>query len=180
MLDFTGALSKSMQQFEDILQSELKQILKGDLKVVEGITIKPMAKMLDTLAGIDIWYINKSNGMRGIASRIQTGPNYKTFTVRKKRESGAKTEYEKRKIAIEKGYLYPYLTVQAYVTDDNKLLSFAIAKTKDIIDAIDAGLWHKNHTGPDQIGQAEFYVVNWQDMKNAGYEIIIREHTNVI
>jgi hypothetical protein len=50
-------------------------------------------------------------------SRIQTGVNYKTFTIRNKRKSGARTEYEKRKIAIEKGYLYPYLTVQAYVTD---------------------------------------------------------------
>jgi hypothetical protein len=176
MLDFTGALSRSMQQFENVLQDELTSILKGELKVVEGITVKQMAKLLDTLAGIDVWYINKLNGMRGIASRIQTGVNYKTFTVRNKRESGARTEYEKRKIAIEKGYLYPYLTVQAYVTNDDKLMSFAIAKTEDIIDAIDKGLCYKDHTGADQIGQAEFFVVKWHDMKRAGYEMIIKDN----
>lgn len=176
MLDFKKSLSRSMQQFEDVLQDEIKDILKGDLKVVEGITIEEMAKLLDTLAGIDVWYINKLNGMRGIASRIQTGVNYRTFTIRNKRQSGVKTEYEKRKIAIEKGYLYPYLTIQAYVTDNNDLLSFAIAKTEDIIDAIDNGLCYKNSTGPEQIGQAEFYVVSWSDMKNAGYEIIIRDN----
>jgi len=178
LLDFKKSLSRSMQQFEDVLQCELSGILKGDLKVVEGITIEEMAKLLDTLAGIDVWYINKLNGMRGIASRIQTGPNYRTFTIRNKRRSGAKTEYEKRKIAIEKGYLYPYLTVQAYVSDNDRLLSFAIAKTEDIIDAIDNGLCYKNHTGSEQIGQAEFYVVKWTVMKNSGYEIIImdKEH----
>ena len=176
MLNFKGSLSKSMQQFENVLQNELSTILKGDLKVVEGITVEEMAKLLDTLAGIDVWYINKLNGMRGIASRIQTGVNYRTFTIRNKRQSGAKTEYEKRKIAIEKGYLYPYLTVQAYVSDSDELLSFAVAKTEDIIDAIDNGLCYKNHTGPKQIGQAEFYVVKWDVMKNAGYQIIIRDN----
>ena len=175
MLNFEGALSKSMQQFEDVLRDELSKILKGELRVVEGITIHEMAKLLDTLAGIDVWYINRLNGMRGIASRIQTGVNYKTFTIRNKRETGARTEYEKRKIAIEKGYLYPYLTAQAYVTKDNKLMSFAIARTEDIINAIDRGLCYKRHTNSNQIGQAEFYVVRWYDMKNAGYEIVIRD-----
>ncbi|MEN6487655.1 MAG: ParB N-terminal domain-containing protein [Smithella sp.] len=156
-------------------RQELSRILKGDLKVVEGITIEQMAKLLDQLAGIDVWYINKLNGIRGIASRIQTGSNYKTFTIRKTRDTGARTEYEKRKIAIEKGYLYPYLTVQAYVAENGKLLSFAVAKTEDIIDAIDHGLYSIRRTGQKQIGQAEFYVVNWDDMKKAGYEIIIVE-----
>ena len=122
MLDFTGALSKSMQQFECVLRDELSKTLKGELKVVEGITIPEMAKLLDTLAGIDVWYINRLNGMRGIASRIQTGVNYKTFTVRNKRKSGAKTEYEKRKIAIEKGYLYP----NAHITSD--IAQYALSK----------------------------------------------------
>jgi len=179
MLDFNGALSKSMQQFECVLRDELSKTLKGELKVVEGITIPEMAKLLDTLAGIDVWYINKLNGMRGIASRIQTGVNYKTFTVRNKRKSGAKTEYEKRKIAIEKGYLYPYLTIQAYVSENNELLSYAIAKTEDIINAIDNGLCYKNHTSKNQIGQAEFFVVKWYDMKKAGYEIIIKEKEEI-
>jgi hypothetical protein len=96
--------------------------------------------------------------MRGIALRIQTIKSpykpYNTFTVRNKRQSGAKTEYEKRKYAIESGYLYPYLTVQAYVNEQGKLISFAVSKTVDIMDMIGRGLFKSNHTGAAQIGQA--------------------------
>ena len=82
-------------------------------------------------------------------------------------------------IAIEKGYLYPYLTIQAYISENNELLSYAIAKTEDIINAIDNGLCYKNHTSKNQIGQAESFVVKWYDMKKAGYEIIIKEKEEI-
>jgi hypothetical protein len=48
---------------------------------------------------------------------VQWGNARNTFTIRYKRASGAKTEYQKRSEAIlnNKGYLYPYLTIQAYL-----------------------------------------------------------------
>ena len=60
-----------------------------------------------------------------------------TFTVRFKRKSGAKTEYQKRAEAIlnNRGYLYPYLTIQAYLNkrgDATSLLSCGVVKTKDL------------------------------------------------
>lgn len=175
MLNFTGALSRSTLQFKEVIQENLQSVLKGEFEVVEGVTIDKLAKLLDTLSGIDLWHINL-NGMRGVALRIQTGDkNWHTFTIRNKRQSGAKTEYEKRKYAIDNNYLYPYLTVQAYITKDNKLLSFAVAKTTDIIAMIDAGKCRKQHTGKEQIGQAEFFVVDWYDMINAGYTIVIKD-----
>lgn len=175
MLNFIGALSRSTQQFKDVLETELQQILKGEFEVVEGETVDHLAKLLDMLAGIDVWHVDKINGIRGIALRIQTGEkNWHTFTIRSVRDSGAKTEFEKRKYAIENGYLYPYLTVQAYITKDNKLVSFAVAKTKDIIEMIDNGCANIQHTGRNQIGQAQFYVIDWYEMKKQGYKMEIR------
>lgn len=176
MLNFTGALSRSMNQFKVIVQPELREILKGEFEVIEGVTVDHLAKLLDTLSGIDAWHIDHLRGIRGIALRIQTGDkNWHTFTIRNKRSSGAKTEYEKRKNAIENGYLYPYLTVQAYIKSSDELLSFAVARTVDIIEYIDKGYSKKQHTGASQIGQAEFFVIDWYDFKRRGYKIAIRE-----
>ncbi|MBU1289908.1 hypothetical protein KKG85_01550 [Patescibacteria group bacterium] len=78
--------------------------------------------------------------MRGIASRVQFGnTDWKSFTVRYKRSSGATTEYEKRKLAIygDRGLLYPYLTVQAYVKENNEFMSAGVIKTKDLFNCLD-------------------------------------------
>lgn len=91
------------------------------------------------MAGIDCWQI-VGGGMRGIASRVQFGDkDYRSFTVRYKRKSGTITEYEKRKSAIygDRGLLYPYLTVQAYLTENNEFMSAGIIKTKDLFDCLD-------------------------------------------
>jgi hypothetical protein len=126
------------------------------------------------LAGIDAWHISTVKGIRGLASRIQVGDkDWRTFTIRDKRSSGTKTEYEKRKYAIENNYLYPYLTMQAYITKDNKIISFAVARTVDIIEMIDKGMAYIDHTKKEQKGQASFHVIKWEDVKNAGYKIII-------
>lgn len=65
--------------------------------------------------------------------RVQWGINYKTFTIRYRRASGAVTEYAKRLAAIRgnDGALYPYLTIQAYADkrEQGHLLSYAIVKT---------------------------------------------------
>jgi hypothetical protein len=179
LLDFTASLSRSMIQFKEILQDELQQLLKGEFEVVEGITIEHFAKLLDTLSGIDAWHIDKMKGIRGIALRIQTSDiNYHTFTIRKKRNSGTKTEYEKRKYAIENGFLYPYFTVQAYVDKNNRLKAYAIAKTEDIITMIDLGFYKCNKTGKSQIGQSEFFIVDWKDMKEKNFKIYIHNFEN--
>lgn len=177
MLNFNQSLSRSMQQFTDIVMGSLSEILKGEFRVIEGNTTDDVAKLLDTLSGIDVWHINKLKGIRGLASRIQTTDrNWHTFTVRKTRDSGATTEFEKRKLAIEKGYLYPFFTMQAYVTQKDALIAFAVARTVDVIEMIDKGFCKTNKTRKEQIGQASFYIVDWYEMKERGYEIYIREY----
>lgn len=175
MLDFKGAISRSSEQFKGCLESELKGVLKGEFVIAEGVTTDNFAKQLDILAGIDIWHIDQLRGMRGVALRIQTGyKNWHTFTVRGKRDSGVKTEYQKRLEAIENNYLYPYLTVQAYVTPKTELIACAIVKTIDLIAMVSSGNCELRKTGKGQIGQAEFYVVDWYAMKNYGYKVVIK------
>jgi hypothetical protein len=140
----------------------------GNLLQMENISDSKFASILDMKAGIDGWQIH-SDGMRGIASRIQQGDKaWNTFTVRMARDSGAKTEYEKRTIAIETGkYIYPYLTIQAYIrTWEGPILSIGLAKTVDIISFIACGLHTLRRTS-----NAEFAVCPWDDMNDNKYHV---------
>ncbi|MCF1432211.1 MAG: hypothetical protein LPH20_15630, partial [Shewanella sp.] len=121
----------------------LRLIIGGELMMVEGNADKAMQSALDMQAGIDAWHINHEYGMRGIGSRIQwVYKSYDTFTYRLERASGAMTENEKRRRAIIEGggWVYPHLTVHAYIENPRRmgaLISFAVAKTTDIIDYIE-------------------------------------------
>ena len=170
-------LKKSSITFNEHFKDDVLKVFNGDFEVVEGVTKYAMAKTLDQLAGIDLWYFNNRLGIRGVGNRIQFGDkNWRTFTIRKSRESGAKTEYEKRSKAITNEWLYPILTIQGYFDDKiNKALGFAIAKTKDILWMIDNGYYYEQSTGSKQIGQATFYVVDWDSMKQQKMHIYISE-----
>ena len=167
--NFRQSLSASIIGFNQHIKPSLEKILSGELVSVEGNTLDETSRLLDTLAGIDIWWVNPKHGMRGIASRIQPGRNWRTFTIRKDRDSGAKTEYEKRKNAIDNEFLYPVITYQAYVGEHG--VSIGIGHTKDIINCIENGLCDERRTGDDQDGQATFYVVKW-DVFRLRYQFI--------
>lgn len=140
----------------------------GELLQMENVTDSNFAKMLDMKAGIDGWHIH-SDGMRGIASRIQKGwKAWNTFTIRMSRDSGAKTEYEKRETAIETGkYIYPHLTVQAYVEAwEGPVLSIGMALTCDIIIFIQKGFHTLRRTT-----NAEFAVCPWDVMEIKGFKV---------
>lgn len=172
--DFATQLKRSSTAFNDYFKDAVLEIFKGDFEVVEGVTKYKMAETLDQLAGIDLWYFSTNRGVRGVANRIQFQSKcWGTFTIRKSRASGARTEYDKRKFAIENDWLYPVLTMQGYINLQNKPLCFAIAKTEDIIWMIDNDLCSVNRTGKHQKGEAEFYVVRWDEMKKQGLSIYI-------
>jgi len=147
----------------------------GDIRPVEILDDIEIAKQLDTLAGIDVWQTKTDIGVRGIASRVQFGDKaWNTFTIRLARESGSATEYEKRLDAIETGrFIYPYLTVQAYVTARNNptLLSCAVCKTKDLYGFVEYRKTIENPIKPKKsidktTGQwATFYCVDWLELK---------------
>ena len=174
---FKTSLKKSSNAFEKFFKEPLLEIFHGDTRVVEGVMTDEMSQILDRMAGIDLWFFNENYGVRGIASRVQfISPNvkpYRTFTVRKNRDSGTKTEYEKRKYAIENEWLYPVFTFQGYISDAP--LCFAVAKTVDILWMIEHGFYSVKHTGKSQKGQASFYVVKWDDMQKQNKNIVIKD-----
>lgn len=111
----------------------------GQIKPVEILEDNEIARELDVLCGIDVWQTVDGEGARGIASRVQpSSKNWATFTVRRTRFSGAKTEYEKRLEAIKSGgrFIYPYLTCQAYI-DGEELIGVGLAKTAELYTVIE-------------------------------------------
>lgn len=139
---------------------------------MEGRPDVELASILDKYAGIDGWHLHKL-GLRGIAARVQAGVNYKTFTIRHTRRSGATTEYEKRKTAIgsPSGWIFPAITVQAYTkTKDGPVVSIGVAYTVDIFDFIEKGLNTEN-----QCSNATFLVCNWKKMQANGYRVKVIE-----
>lgn len=118
---------------------------------------------MDQTCGID--FIKKDNiGMQGIATRVQWGTNWKTFTVRTKRHTttGTNTEFKKRNEQIAKGYFYPAFTLQAYFNNKTEkiLLGIGVIKTTD--------LYNFMNNSPDKVhsrkSDNEFVFVKWNDL----------------
>lgn len=125
--DVAKDLSDSAHDFLRVVWPVIKPWCgDGDLQPVEAVAPEEFEKQLDMLAGIDAWQIIENAGIRGIASRVQWPENdeksgearwWETFTVRKHRTTGAKTEWEKRKDGLDgsRGFIKPALMVHAYV-----------------------------------------------------------------
>lgn len=182
MSDFRSDLSASSADFLRVVWPAIKSSVGGgEIVSVESIADNGMASMLDQRSGIDAWHLSQNKQVRGIASRVQwTDKPWNTFTVRYSRDSGAKTEYEKRKFDIEAGagWLYPHLTVQAYIggdkTSGGDLLSVAIIKTKSLIDACDQiveGHVDSKNGGIRRTSNAVFLWAGWAWLKSYGFEI---------
>ena len=164
-------MDKTAIIFNRFLKPRLAELLGGKIENIEGSTKDDMVKAFDRFAGIDAWLIKSDEGIRGIASRIQLGDkNWRSFTIRKERETGHSTEYDKRKYSMTNNWIYPFWIVQAFVSKDGQnLLGFGLAKMCDIIEAIDKGLCYERQSGSDQVGKATFYVCNWDTLKTNNY-----------
>lgn len=161
-------MDRSKTAFENIVWPACRDHLNGGtLMQMEGRPDQELAMQLDMKAGIDGWQLHE-DGMRGIASRVQVGRAWDTFTIRKARDSGAKTEFEKRASAVTTGdWLYPTITIQAYLeTWSGPALSIGISRTEEIIAFIHAGQAKTRRTS-----NAEFYVVPWHAMTANGYGV---------
>lgn len=165
--NFPEQSKKSTEDFIKFILPKLLILLKAQkIQQVEGDT-KGLMKDWDTDAGIDWWLVDNDR-LRGIASRVQwCNDSWNTWTVRKEKPSGFKTEYAKRKEAIEEDWIYPYWTIQAYITQDRKMLiSFAIIRTKDLIFLCSEDQVRVNPDG------TKFYYVGWNQAEESGAEVI--------
>lgn len=115
--DVAQDLSESAENFKQVVWPRIKDDIGGGyIEPVESVMNEGMTKELDILAGIDAWQVINKKGIRGIASRVQYGRAWDTFTIRYSRPSGAKTEYQKRVDQLTDGsFLLPEYTIQAYL-----------------------------------------------------------------
>jgi hypothetical protein len=128
-------------------------------------------KKLDSKCGID-WIVENKEQIITVASRIQFGNNWGSFTIREQRYTGTKTEYQKRVEAIEKGYLYPLYTCQCYFKDDYTFLGGAIMRTVDLYKSLENGCSKKKS---DNI----FKVKYFNDIQQEGFKIKIINNQNI-
>lgn len=176
-------MSRSSQVFVDVVWPEISSMVGGGtLKLVEGNADKDLKDDLDQLAGIDGFQIFQSKptqggGMRSIASRVQWmppgQPAYRTFTIRAKRPNGSPTEKEKRLHALENehiGWLFPHLTVQAYVRKGtDELLSVGIIRTRDLFTFVRDG--SPDFTRAAGNGGEVFEVYSFDRLRNNGHMV---------
>lgn len=178
MDDWQESMRKSaavVQQAQPIFQ---KMFNDRDLRIMQVEKKEDeVCQHLDATCGIDYLTIRSSGLTHGVSWRCQwvdSGKAYNSFTVRKTRESGAPTEYEKRKNAIERKAVYPYYAAQAFVDKNtNEIISLGLSTTEEILRYIETEKDVKiQHTKKDQNGQAEFWVIYWTDMETFNYKII--------
>lgn len=145
---------KALEKIKDVITPDM---IRGKIHSVEN-SDNEILMLLDRKSGVD--YIREDDaGLQGIAARVQFGCAYNSFTIRYKRWSNTKTEYEKRIEQIKNGYFYPFFTLQAYFDnrDAMNLLSVAIVKTKDLYNFINFYPEHLENRFSDN----EFIVVYW-------------------
>lgn len=141
LADLQNSSSDLIRVVLPTLASHCKEFAYCSFRTIESRTKDELRNDLDARAGIDA-YQRWPVAMRGIASRVQSdGINHRTFTIRESRPSGVSTEYQKRLQVIKRrdeGFLYPYWTVQAYMSEvGGDLLSVAVAKTVELYQFIE-------------------------------------------
>lgn len=188
--DVARDLTKSSQAFLTLVWPAISHMAGGGrMTPVELVTDKGFSNVLDAMAGIDAWQvIDHSSVLRGIASRVQfSDKSWETFTIRYARQNGATTEYEKRLRAIkhhDMGFLYPHLTVQAYVsTDLEKLVAAAVVRTADlfehaerIVQDVSRGVAVHATRGGIRANRSDattFIWIPWRTLEQAGAHIAV-------
>ena len=154
----------------DMARPIITKLIGGHTVAVEG-DKNQVCKILDLNCGIDYLQVYENGLCSGIASRFQDYPNMRTFTVRKARESGAMTELQKREMALEHGCIYPVWTMQGYV-QHGQIVGLGITNTRSLIWFVNKGYAKPQRTGADQMGQASFFVCEWDEMKRKGIRVI--------
>jgi hypothetical protein len=172
-------LDESASDFVHIVWPAISPLCGGGvLYPVEAARHLGIIVALDNCSGIDAFQMPPSGNMlRGIASRIQYGRSYPTFTLRYKRSNGAVTEFEKRLYAIrhvEQGSIYPHLTIQAYMSrPSGKLLAAAVTETRVLY------LYAERYRGDrsrvyEQRNPSDgnsFLVVRWEPYQREGHPL---------
>jgi len=159
-------------RFYNFVKSGQLIVLEHELFRVENCPGNWLAKMLDVCSGLDALAAMPDGGIAGLTCRHQWGGvDWSSFTIRKSKGTGKQTEWAKRHRDIANDDLMPTWTIQSYfATDQETMLSVGAAKTKDIYRYADS---LPRLTIRDSC-DAAFVVLDWQQMQEAGVEVIVR------
>lgn len=161
--DFNNKMNASNNVFE-LVKPVLEHYFGGTVCSVECQN-NDACRLLDICGGIDALVYSNST-LFGIAHRVKFN-DYSDFTIRIRNVYGTRSEIDH----IRQSGMKPRYHVQT-VCIDNKPTKIAIAKTSDIVHAIDTGLasYKTAYNG------AKFAILRWSDMKNAGINVDIIDY----
>lgn len=166
MSDFEQDATWSEKTLSQIVWPAIKSSVGGNLISVEG-DGGNIAKQIDMNSGIDA-FIKYDIGIKSIASRVQkcrASRPWDSFTIRASRNTGAKTEWEKRSSAVmSNDVLYPMITMQSYVCDQtSRFVSACIIKTEYLYKYAEAEI---DKLELRRASNATFYVVYWSRLSS--------------
>lgn len=196
-------LNESTSDFQKYVEPQLYSsglFNKQDCYVItcEGAN-DDLKTMMDRYAGIDMCNVDRQNQtVQGIASRVQKGTCWETFTIRALTDSGNfNTELKKRSCAIYNGDMYPTWTMQAYLTpvDSKTKCTVGIVRTTELFnyilsniakehfdttEALIDALKIRSSIGELEIkqiigGGAVLVTCSWNKLKAAGVNVTILE-----
>lgn len=114
---------------------------------------------LDIIYGCDILATLDGKEI-GIASRIQRGYDYNSFSLRDKRHTGTKTEIDKRLDEIKRNDLKAIYTLQGFIEND-VVIKMGLCKTVDLYDLFE----NKNGLFGYRYSDNAFYYINFDVYK---------------
>lgn len=169
--DVQRDMKKSQEAFCSHVWDAIGPLIGGGRVIsMESSQDNELRTLFDVTSGIDAWQIIDGQGMYGVASRVQpSGFDWSTFTVRKSRDSGSRTEWDKLRNAVysKDGRLYPKWFVQAYMSKDNsELVACAAIKTAELVCHIDWFCQEEHDTR--RTSNATFWMVGWDKPARTG------------
>jgi len=165
-------LQRSIESFNRLRPILIRWFHGGEILSIESCRNVPLLLALDQL-GLDFLHRQDGKGRFG-SSRIQfTERPFDTFTIRRTRDSGTMTEYDKI-IDSTAGTIGSYWFVQAYCHPvTNEVLAAAMVDRDVLKTMLTSGTYAIKHTKPGAEGGAAFLVIRWEDIQKCDLPIKI-------
>jgi hypothetical protein len=174
------SIARSTNAFQALVWPRIEDWFGGgQLLPIEGDADNDIKRTLDMQAGIDAFHVAMNGSTRAIASRCQVcDGSFSTFTIRTRTRGGStNTELSKRMRALfledDRGWLYPHVTVQAYLASwKGPLNAVAAIRTRDLFAYVREHendrrrVYRQSNDDP-----SEFYAISWQYLVDDGVYI---------
>lgn len=160
-MSFKKDANASLRLFQKFSVHAMKKCFVGATIVpIEG-REDELSLLLDRLAGIDGLIVKDDGEMDFYGSRVQVGKNYESFTLRRSRLSGVKTEFAKLQRASRTCGAMPQYMIQAFVDSDEKAATVAVAPMIDLVQYVEQNNPEIRKTATGE----SFFVIPWRELK---------------